>query len=201
MGNKGSKMKSSEVKKFSASTHFSTNEVKLIYMHFKQLANNDDKIDKTAFLQTIGKESLFMERLFAMFDANHNGHLDFEEFINGLSILSTKASFEEKRDVSFGVYDFSGKKLISKEDLHRMLASSIKENDIVMSEEQVSNLVGSTFDEADIDKDGFINFSEYSQLADKHPSMLNQITLNVSGLIASRTKSVMNMNLDNDEED
>ena len=48
---------------------------------------------------------------------------------------------------------------------------------------------------------GFINFSEYATLASNHPSMLSQMTLNVSGLIASRTNSVMNMDLSDDDED
>jgi len=33
-----------------------------------------------------------MERLFVMFDTNGDGLLDFDEFVNGLSILSSKVS-------------------------------------------------------------------------------------------------------------
>lgn len=40
--------------------------------------------------------SLFAERIFAMFDENRDGLINFNEFIKGLSVLSHKATVEEK---------------------------------------------------------------------------------------------------------
>ena len=87
-----------------------------------------------------------------------------------------------------------------------------------MTAAQIQSLVDTTFSEADLDADGacppsvrsfsnrvlaagFINFAEYQALAHKHPAMLNQVSLNISGMIASRANSTMNMNLDSDEDE
>jgi hypothetical protein len=42
------------------------------------------------------KNSLYVERFFQLFDDNADGFINFDEFILGLSILSTRGSQEEK---------------------------------------------------------------------------------------------------------
>ena len=50
-------------------------------------------LNKGVPTQSVGvKNSLFMERLFTLFDTNHDGFLDLSEFLCGLSKLSTKVS-------------------------------------------------------------------------------------------------------------
>jgi hypothetical protein len=48
---------------------------------------------------------------------------------------------------------------------------------------------------------GFINFDEYTTMANNHPAMLNQMSLNVSGMIASRQNSMMDLNMDSSDDE
>jgi len=194
MGNKGSTLKKKTIKELVSTTHFTEEEVKLLYEHFKKISSSeedDDVIDKKEFQLAVGfKESLFMDQMFQLFDNNHDGAITFTEFLTGLSILCTKGTMDEKLAFSFRIYDFDKDGLISKGELRRMLSASLLENDLKMSEENITALVEATFQEGDLDKDDHINFEEYRQLVSNHPSMLSQMTINVSGLIQTHKQKM-----------
>ncbi len=44
------------------------------------------------------KESLYLDRFFQLFDDNNDGFINFEEFVLGLSILSSKGTHDEKME-------------------------------------------------------------------------------------------------------
>jgi len=50
-----------------------------------------------------------------------------------------------------------------------------------LSETQISALVEATFKEADADGDGLIDFEEYRQMVQKHPSMIKNMTISDLG--------------------
>jgi Ca2+-binding EF-hand superfamily protein len=42
------------------------------------------------------QDSVFVERMFAIFDKNGDGSINFHEFISGLSVFCSDATLEEK---------------------------------------------------------------------------------------------------------
>lgn len=58
------------------------------------------------FQNAIGmKNSTFVDRMFSVFDSNSDGAINFAEFLAILSVLSTKATPDEKLSFSFKIYD------------------------------------------------------------------------------------------------
>jgi hypothetical protein len=53
---------------------------------------------------------------------------------------------------------------------------------------QCEKLIEATFKEADVNKDGFIDQAEYAALIATHPTMLDLMTVNISGLIAEQVQ-------------
>ena len=130
------------------------------------------------------KKGLFLDCMFNLFDENGDGAISFCEFICGLSILCMKASPKDKLSFSFQIYDLDGDKKISRDDLKTMLEESLRENELRFRKELIEQLVESTFEEADTNKDGFIDFDEYCALYQSHPQMLENMTVNIQEKIA-----------------
>jgi len=193
MGNKASgasSLKKREIKEFMQITHFDYTEIDALYNHFKSIAaskNDDGVIDRKEFQAALGlSESLFLDRMFQLFDDKNNGKINFTEFLSGLSILCTRGTLEEKIQFSFRIFDFDNDGKISKQELSSMLHTSLKENNVNMSTSQIGHVVDSTFLEADSNGDGFIDFDEYKTLVDSHPSILSNMTLDFKRVIESK---------------
>ena len=51
-----------------------------------------------ALFKLHGKENLFVDRVFKIFDSKQNDVVDFEEFVRALSVFHPKAPLNEKAD-------------------------------------------------------------------------------------------------------
>jgi len=51
--------------------------------------------------------------LFSLTHIDGDGHINFEEFLNGISLMCETGDFKEKVQFSFQVYDFDGDGFIS----------------------------------------------------------------------------------------
>lgn len=183
-------------------------EVDALYSHFNDIAahNRDDQlIDRryvfpsscincphTSIFSEFGislgipENSLFLDRLFRLFDEKNNGVIDFTQFIKGLSVLCTRGTLDEKIKFSFQIYDFDKDGKISKSELSSMLETSLKENGVAVTTAQIGHVVASTFKQVDVNKDGFIDYEEYRMLVSKHPSILDNMTLDFQRIIEQR---------------
>lgn len=91
-----------QVSEFVQSTHFSVEEVVALRVHFDLIstaARDDGLIDRSDFQTALGftvKESLYVDRIFQLFDTNDDSCISFAEFLQSVSILSSKASADEK---------------------------------------------------------------------------------------------------------
>lgn len=62
--------------------------------------------------------------------------------------------------VSFKIYDFDSDNYISQQDLTRVLAATLKENDLVFSQQEVDEIVEITMKEAMPAVPGMISYEE-----------------------------------------
>merc|ERR1712126_66029 len=103
----------------------------------------------------MGKESLYVDRMFQLFDENNDGFISFEEFLKSVSILSTKGTYEEKVKckfgleisivyylhmrfvVSFNILDFNADGKLSTDEVLQMLKASATENSLGMKDEHL----------------------------------------------------------------
>ena len=125
-----------------------------------------------------------MDRMFQLFDENGDDVINFVEFICGLSILCTKGDRDEKLLFSFKIYDVDKDKKISRDDLRTVLEHTLEENKLKFRRSLIDQLVESTFNEAEVDADGYILYEGYCKLFQNHPYMLRNMTVNIQEKIA-----------------
>lgn len=98
-------------------------EIEDLFEQFKSLANSRSGIDKQTFEHCLGPlgvaRNLITERLFAFFDQDSNGRIDFSELVCGLSVLC-KGTSEEKIKYAFRGYDLDSDGYITQEELFKM---------------------------------------------------------------------------------
>uniref|UniRef100_K3WFF1 EF-hand domain-containing protein n=1 Tax=Globisporangium ultimum (strain ATCC 200006 / CBS 805.95 / DAOM BR144) TaxID=431595 RepID=K3WFF1_GLOUD len=184
------KLSDDQVHEYASMSHFSPDEVVALNVHYDLISSvkrDDGLIDRSEFQTALGftvKESLYVDRIFQLFDANGDSFISFTEFLQSVSILSSKASTDEKLRFSFDILDFDRDGKLSKQELLSMLEACIHENSINIPKDYLETIVNKTMDDVDLDKDGFISFDEYEALGAANPHMLNHITFNISGIIA-----------------
>uniref|UniRef100_A0A7S2V997 EF-hand domain-containing protein n=1 Tax=Fibrocapsa japonica TaxID=94617 RepID=A0A7S2V997_9STRA len=182
--------------KYADGTHFTPDEAKVLWIFFKDISsrNTDDGvIDKREFQEALGlksDQSMFLDRMFNVFDKNEDGWITFSEFIDGLSIFCNKASYQEKLHFSFKVFDADGDAKISKNELRQMLKATVFETDLVLPDEEVEEVVNLTMQEANPAIPDLISFNEYAKLVANHPNMMSQMTLNISSIIAEQSRGL-----------
>ncbi|KAJ3128330.1 hypothetical protein HK098_004739 [Nowakowskiella sp. JEL0407] len=116
-------------------THFDKIELEAFYAQYLSLSTypasslsstsspSASGITKPTFLQCLGPlgitQNLISDRIFAFFDRDKNGVIDFEEFCHGLSVIC-KGSLDERIKYAFEGYDLDANGIITKSELRKM---------------------------------------------------------------------------------
>lgn len=116
-------------------------------------------ISKDEFLSIPGVSSNpLASRLIETFDKDGSGDVDFQEFIAGLSIFSTKGLKEDKLRFAFEIYDMDKDGFISNGELFLVLKMMVGKN---LDADQLQQIVDRTIMENDNDGDGRLSFEEF----------------------------------------
>ena len=202
------RLKIAEIQEFSKQSLFSSMLIEKLYGHFYRIASSqkdDGVIDFDEFcfiIQKAQNRSLAIERLFNLFDANHDGVINFREFIQGLSTFNIPDSFEVKNnqhslissaklkeqiEVSFRIIDINNTKKIYMRDLASLLISSLKENLYInLSNVQVELIIKNTFENQSHGRDeygSFFSFDDYSKLVANNPSIVKWLSADTEIII------------------
>ncbi|EEF39061.1 calcineurin B-like protein 4 [Ricinus communis] len=167
-----------------AQTPFSVNEIETLYDLYRKISSSiiqDGFINKEEFqfalFRSSKKRNLFADRIFDLFDVNRNGHIDFGEFVNSLSIFHPKTPEAVKIKYAFKLYDLRHTGYIEREELKDMVLALLNESDLVLSDDVIDTIVDKTFTEADIKGDGRIDQEEWEQYVARNPALLKNMTL------------------------
>jgi serine/threonine-protein phosphatase 2B regulatory subunit len=118
-------------------------------------------ISKEEFLSIPGVGSNpLASRLLETFDKDGSGDVDFQEFITGLSIFSTKGQKEDKLRFAFEIYDMDKDGYISNGELFLVLKTMVGKN---LDKDQLQQIVDRTIMENDQDGDGKLSFAEFKR--------------------------------------
>ncbi|XP_021278937.1 calcineurin B-like protein 7 [Herrania umbratica] len=167
-----------------AQTCFKETEVKALYKLFRKLSSslvNDGYLSKEEFqLGLFGnsnKQSLFADRIFQLFDTNHDGFLDFGEFIRSLSVFHPDAPRSEKVGFAFQLYDIGQSGFIEPEEVKEMIWALLDESDLILSDDDVEVIIDKTFEDADSKRDGKIDLEEWKEFVARNPTLLKNMTV------------------------
>ncbi|KAL8197102.1 UNVERIFIED_CONTAM: Calcium and integrin-binding member 2 [Gekko kuhli] len=115
------------------------------------------------------KENPFKERIVQSFSEDGEGNLSFNDFVDMFSVLSETAPRELKAIYAFKIYDFNTDNFICKSDLEQTLNKLTKEE---LTEEEVMLVCEKVIDEADMDADGKLGFTDFENMISKAPDFL-----------------------------
>ncbi|XP_077166217.1 lysophosphatidylcholine acyltransferase 2 [Paroedura picta] len=108
-----------------------------------------------------------LKELFALFDRNGDGTIDFREYVIGLSVLCDPANTEETIQMAFKLFDLDDDGVITENEFAAVIRSSLGLPDL-----DVSKL----FKEIDEDKTNKLSYDEFKDFALKHPEYAKLFT-------------------------
>uniref|UniRef100_A0A8D2Q5T0 Lysophosphatidylcholine acyltransferase 2 n=1 Tax=Varanus komodoensis TaxID=61221 RepID=A0A8D2Q5T0_VARKO len=111
--------------------------------------------------------SSVLEELFALFDRNGDGSIDFREYVIGLSVLCNPANTEQIIQMAFQLFDLDDDGVITEDEFALIIRSSLGLPDL-----DVSNL----FKEIDADNTNKLSYEEFKDFALKHPEYAKLFT-------------------------
>ncbi|AMD19969.1 HCL182Wp [Eremothecium sinecaudum] len=141
-------------------TNFDRYEINRLRKRFLKLdRDSSGSIDRSEFMSIPGVASNPLAgRIMEVFDTDNSGDIDFQEFINSLSIFSGRGDREEKLRFAFKIYDIDDDGYISNGELFIVLKIMIGNN---LEDEQLQHIVDRAVMENDLDGDGRLNFEEF----------------------------------------
>uniref|UniRef100_A0A8C6PIH1 Lysophosphatidylcholine acyltransferase 2 n=1 Tax=Nothobranchius furzeri TaxID=105023 RepID=A0A8C6PIH1_NOTFU len=108
-----------------------------------------------------------LEELFALFDRDGDGTIDFREYVIGVNILCRPANTEDILQMAFQLFDTDDDGKISHDEFTALLRSALGVHDPNMSK---------LFMLIDADSSGFITFNEFQAFASTHPQYAKLFT-------------------------
>uniref|UniRef100_A0A668AC54 Lysophosphatidylcholine acyltransferase 2 n=1 Tax=Myripristis murdjan TaxID=586833 RepID=A0A668AC54_9TELE len=108
-----------------------------------------------------------LEELFALFDRNGDGTIDFREYVIGVTILCRPANTDDVLRMAFQLFDTDEDERITREEFTALLRSALGVSDLNMAK---------LFKEIDADGSGFITFAEFQAFAKSHPEYAKLFT-------------------------
>lgn len=128
-------------------------------------------------------------KVFASFDADHNGTLEIDEYLTMMGVLHW-GSVEQKLKASFSLFDKNGDGQLSRVEINEMFVSMVKQkraaeqssksgkrvtaSTVSLSEkdmDSISRVVNTVFDKVDTDKSGEIDYDEFIKGFTTHPDI------------------------------
>ncbi|EDO25696.1 predicted protein [Nematostella vectensis] len=166
----------------SMTTEFTEDELQKWFAAFK---NNcpKGKMSQSKFCEMYAKSyktgdaSIFAGHVFRTFDKNNDGTIDFNEFIQGLSIIS-RGSKETKLRWAFEIYDSDGSGEVSKKEMLEIVRSIFRlageevTAKLPRDENTPEKFTSKLFLKLDGDKSGSINQTEFIRGAQCYPSFM-----------------------------
>eukprot|EP00037_Helgoeca_nana_P014227 m.132580 g.132580 ORF g.132580 m.132580 type:complete len:177 (-) comp22460_c0_seq1:937-1467(-) len=141
-------------------SNFTEDEIRRLGKRFLKLDTDESgKLSKEEFmaLPDLGQNPL-VERVIAIFDSDGDGEIDFEEFIKGISLFSTRGDKRKKLEFAFKIYDIDKDGFISNGELFQVLKLMVGDN---LKDVQLQQIVDKTIIYADKDGDGMVSFEEF----------------------------------------
>jgi len=151
-------------------TNYSRSDLERLYRQF-QLNSSGGRLNSVQFakeLRDMGeKDEVKIAQLFAAFDYDKDGYVDFRDFAAGLSIFF-KGSLEEKLQLAFFAHDLDGNGVIDRDELFAILKSSFRVKGFDESDETIKDMVNKCFETADQNGDDKLDFEEFKMAVLRH---------------------------------
>ena len=193
MGKQNSKLRPAAVDELMSTTTFDSEED--IQQWFKGfikdcpngcLTADDFKRIYSSFFPN-GDSAMFSEYVFRTFDRNRDGIVDFQEFLEGVSVV-TRGDLHTKLEWAFRLYDLDGNSFITKNEMlevtraiYKMVGSSMALSEDSTPEKRTDKI----FRQMDTSKKGRLSLEQFVEGVKKDRSVINLLLLHPSGVTSS----------------
>lgn len=165
-------------------------QIEEIRAAFASAAGADRLIDEEEFQKALGiKDQPMAGRLFSLFDHNNDGAIGQQEFLTSVEQL-VLGDDEAKLKFAFDLHDGNRNGAIDERETRQIIASGLVENQLDFEEQQVNELTGALFREADVNKDGDITFEEFKAVLAKHPALVRSMTVSPVAWLRPRQREI-----------
>jgi len=114
--------------------------------------------------------------VFAEFDQNGDGTLDFRDYVTSLSTLC-RGTPNAKITMLLRIFDKDKRGHLTPEDLTNLMRWQFRSMEFRDTEEMVKTSVDIAFSEFDIDRDGKLSFDEFFWVCHKQPMVVQMLDL------------------------
>ncbi len=143
---------------------------------FAALAGDDAVIDADDFQRALGLRSEYLaRRVLALFDTDGDGVVRRDEFIAGVRRL-VFGTAGDKLAFAFRLHDHDGDGKIDRDEMRRMIAIGLAEDDARVTHAEIDSLATALFSHADHNRNGRISFAEMDAAVRLRPALLEQMT-------------------------
>eukprot|EP00743_Colponemidia_sp_Colp-15_P005193 GILK01005588.1.p1 GENE.GILK01005588.1~~GILK01005588.1.p1 ORF type:complete len:311 (+),score=36.59 GILK01005588.1:93-1025(+) len=130
-----------------------------------------------SIFKTCSPSEAFVANLFHVFDTNKDGFVCLDDFLRSISFVWPQGERTGRIQVCFRLCDRNRSNFIEREDLSVVLSDILPRG--MFSDAQTAALVTQTFKDADIDGDGKISLKDLTLYAEKDPSFLQRLCVDV----------------------
>tara|TARA_B100001105_G_C22370342_1_gene434707 strand:- start:52 stop:1530 length:1479 start_codon:yes stop_codon:yes gene_type:complete len=145
---------------------------------FREIAGEDNKIDRNEFHKGLAlNNEAIVNRIFDIFDKDHNEYIDSDEFITGIESL-INGEEEDKIRFAFDIHDFDASGDIDHEELKTLIKNILIENNLEFDVNQIDLIVDEFFKTADLDNSGTIDYKEFLKMVHNYPDLISGLAVN-----------------------
>ncbi|KAM9817452.1 calcium and integrin-binding family member 2-like [Neosynchiropus ocellatus] len=187
MGSKQSSFTEEQLEAFQDCTFFTRKEILRLHGRYRELAphlvpldytNNPDVKVPLSLITSMPelKENPFRDRIVEAFSEDGEGNLSFDDFVDLFSALCETSPRELKTIYAFKIYDFNRDDFICPDDLEKTLTKLTK-GELTASE--VRLVCNKAVEEADLDGDHKLSFSDFENMISKAPDFLSNFHVRI----------------------
>jgi len=142
---------------------------------FHAIAGKDCLIDFNEWKKTLGiKNNVICRRMFDLVDTDRSGFIDFNEFKSFIWLLKQR-NVEKRLKFVFHVYDLDGDGYITGSEAKKLLESSLSEQDLTLTKEDINKLVDTFVRVLDRDRDRKISETDFITSVSRYPGASSQL--------------------------
>ncbi|KAJ1511420.1 hypothetical protein HMI54_000833 [Coelomomyces lativittatus] len=174
MGNSQSQISDENMEVFEANTFFRRKEILRIYSYFHRVTQGTNTMHPSEFIMIPELQcNPFRKRIAEVF-SNEKNIIEFEDFLDFLSVFSEDATADVKSYYAFRIYDFDDDEYLNGKDVRRVLEYLVNDN---LTDEEMETVLTRVFEEADIDGDGKLSYIEFEHVIARCPDFANTFRL------------------------
>eukprot|EP00035_Acanthoeca_spectabilis_P037583 m.46137 g.46137 ORF g.46137 m.46137 type:complete len:181 (+) comp8723_c0_seq1:48-590(+) len=180
MGQTTSALDKQELEEYEFCTFFNKKEILHVHSVFEKLKKGGTKdivpLKDMLELPEI-QHNPFKERMCIVFSQDGTGDLQFEDFLDMMSVFSEQATRDVKASYAFRIYDYDGDGYIGREDLVNTLTALCGVDEL--SKEEVDEVATKILVEADLDGDERLSYVEFDNVVARAPDFVNSFRVRI----------------------